>query len=870
MKGTIIYKDYNVDEHGATIYLFGNTEKGEGFMLEVEGFSPYFFIAEGDEKCYSKDFQLSYGMIFEAKQGYRSIIDDSPLTRVCISSPKDVPMLRNFTKTHEADIVFTLRFLVDRGIYRDIEVPDEEFIMRDGKIRKRQGLLYASIKCDAIKPTEIQPKVSQMCIDIECTNMKDGKKFPTPYQDPIVSIAYGSDLDNITFISWGKHMRGIADKHFDDEADMLQWFAEEIMRQDPSIIIGHNLQKFDLWYILVRMQKLRVPAVMGRGLSYASYKMDYLTNALQWMKIPGRQLVDTIDGLKALYYTFPSFALDYVCEELLGEKKLEHSMDFKEMYLKQPELMKEYNKRDVYLTLKLAKKIALVNTFLAMSGITGLTFDEIGITTRRFDSLLLREARKHKYVLPDKEAHMRGEYEGAYVFPSKPGVHERVATMDFKSLYPNCIISFNLSPETLRTKPSDVKSPVPDVWFTNEKVGILPIIMKDLMDRRAQARKDMKAATDEDTKAYYDRKQYALKIVANASYGAVSSPFNRIYDTRIGESITLFGQLCAKTMGDFAVGKGYEIIAGDTDSLLIAMKSLTIEDCVKEADALNKEMNVFHKEKVIRETGANPAWWTHDLQFEMLWEKVCFLSKMKKEKVTGEGKKKKYFGWAGWTDDKFYLNQPYKCEICKKETPEFRICCGRATLRKNFKMKGMEARRKDWAQFAINWQLRSMDIILGSTKEHLKLSILKIRDEIKDASIDDLAMSKTLVREIDDYKSKGPHVKAAQMLVDAGQKVHRLSKIRYLNILGGSVVPIELFDAKRHKIDHTFYLTHQVYPAVERCTEVFGQSLDIFLGIPGFSKPPKKRGGVKNAQIQQKISDAIADGKQRTMQVWSL
>ena len=44
MRGTIIYKDYNVtDEHGTVVYLFGNTEIGESFLVEVTGQEPKYY-----------------------------------------------------------------------------------------------------------------------------------------------------------------------------------------------------------------------------------------------------------------------------------------------------------------------------------------------------------------------------------------------------------------------------------------------------------------------------------------------------------------------------------------------------------------------------------------------------------------------------------------------------------------------------------------------------------------------------------------------------------------------------------------------------------------------------------------------------------
>jgi DNA polymerase elongation subunit (family B) len=60
-------------------------------------------------------------------------------------------------------------------------------------------------------------------------------------------------------------------------------------------------------------------------------------------------------------------------------------------------------------------------------------------------------------------------------------------------------------------------------------LGVIPAMLKDLYELRRKYKKLAKDATDPDEQMVYDKKQYAIKIILNSTYGALGFPIFRIY-----------------------------------------------------------------------------------------------------------------------------------------------------------------------------------------------------------------------------------------------------------------------------------------------------------------------------------------------------
>jgi len=159
------------------------------------------------------------------------------------------------------------------------------------------------------------------------------------------------------------------------------------------------------------------------------------------------------------------------------------------------------------------------------------------------------------YEVPKQRA-KDDKFDGATVIEPKRGKSKLpVAVKDFKSLYPSIMVSFNLC-YTTELKMLGDKTPdgtlvphnlAPDTGAkfvkTEVRCGILPKVLKCLLNAREQAKAMMnRCASDPARKTYYDSKQQQLKIIANSVYGVLTASGGWFVRMEIGESVTSWGR----------------------------------------------------------------------------------------------------------------------------------------------------------------------------------------------------------------------------------------------------------------------------------------------------------------------------------------
>ena len=110
--------EYRVEEEVPIIYLWGrNLETMEKTLFKILGFEPYFYVDEAETVP-------SIPQIKRVQSGFVGIFGEK-YKKVVVGVPEDVKDIKqNFSKTGEADIPFTRRFLINLGIRRYFTVPD--------------------------------------------------------------------------------------------------------------------------------------------------------------------------------------------------------------------------------------------------------------------------------------------------------------------------------------------------------------------------------------------------------------------------------------------------------------------------------------------------------------------------------------------------------------------------------------------------------------------------------------------------------------------------------------------------------------------------------------------------------------------------
>ena len=199
--------------------------------------------------------------------------------------------------------------------------------------------------------------------------------------------------------------------------------------------------------------------------------------------------------------------------------------------------------------------------------------DALG-TTNIWDSIIYRLLNQKMIACPPKVERPKSDFMGGYVKEPEVGSHDWVTSFDLASLYPNIIVQYNMSPETVldgfvndvsvdKFLNREVKlfdglytlAPTGSK-FSKEKTGIVPSIIKLYFDERKVIKKQMLDAKQEYERnpskelsnkiSQLDNQQMSIKILMNSLYGALGNRWFRYFDQRVAESITLAGQLSIK------------------------------------------------------------------------------------------------------------------------------------------------------------------------------------------------------------------------------------------------------------------------------------------------------------------------------------
>ena len=109
----------------------------------------------------------------------------------------------------------------------------------------------------------------------------------------------------------------------------------------------------------------------------------------------------------------------------------------------------DYNIRDVELIERLEEKMGLITLAITMAYRGGVNYADTFGTTAIWDSIIYRELNATGTIVPPNKHKMKSPYPGGYVKEPMVGSHDWVVSFDLNSLYPNLIVQYNMSPETI-------------------------------------------------------------------------------------------------------------------------------------------------------------------------------------------------------------------------------------------------------------------------------------------------------------------------------------------------------------------------------------------------------------------------------------
>jgi len=197
---------------------------------------------------------------------------------------------------------------------------------------------------------------------------------------------------------------------------------------------------------------------------------------------------------------------------------------------------------------------------VSRSRVSGMLLDRLSRSVAAFDHFFLPRLHRKGFVAPDRSAVEAAEsLPGGLVLPSQPGLHEHVAILDFRSLYPSIIRTFKICPYAwLMADKDPVCTPTGATFSATEH--ILPDYIEELSAVRTQARAEGRPGLAQ-----------AVKILMNSFYGVMGSPGCRFYNPVLPVSVTATGQWVLRTAREHLEQQGYRVLYGDTDSLFVLL-----------------------------------------------------------------------------------------------------------------------------------------------------------------------------------------------------------------------------------------------------------------------------------------------------------
>jgi len=713
---------------------FRALKDGKYIFLD-KAFQNYFYIKKSDYLTHETEFYSKFKFCIA---GVETV---GQFSKIILSSNWMRNKVRMYWEsmchTYEADIMANKRFLLDKNVkLNNTKIPYTFF---DIETDDRFGLI------------------------------KDDRGLIIPGEAKILSFAAVDYNGEVVYFELNSYTD-------EDEAALLktiiQYFAQY------GIISGWNSLKFDMPYIKGRCDAL--------GVNYDI--LDFVNH------------LDFLDMFKKYdRKSRKSYSLNNISNEILHESKIDQKKGEGAIYntwLSDKEQLQRYNIEDSNLVYKINKQVQFIELSMSMADLS-LCHTQNTLNNSDFgDYLLLREYKLANIIMPSKpnkqESEARkaqGKIGGGYTTCFAPGYHKEVQIWDFKSEYPSAIQTWNISPETYvdtihneedalkvdRTKynvtPSDFEGTYHPARIYKKEEGIIPKVVRRLVEERDKTKYVMKEFEDSDPDKYKRMflAQYALKTISNSIYGILSFTQSRYYSWELGDSVTTCARATLKACNEAVEYWGCKVIGGDTDSTFV---KLGADNTKEEIDAKFVEFLAGWADKY-----------------------GCRVNKL-------------VFEWEQQFDKMLFVKKKhYAYKIGDK-----------------IKIKGMEAIKSDTNKTAADLQAKFIQDVLNDSydEKEWRDNIDKLYNKVinQDLTSADLLLVKGLSKMPKDYegytidsktgkpkvkadgtlqmKSIPAHVKLAERLMSKGADLYPGSKIRFIVVKDKPILAIseEEFEAK--------------------------------------------------------------------------
>ncbi|MCS7120457.1 MAG: DNA polymerase domain-containing protein [Nitrososphaerota archaeon] len=776
--------NYEVDKDSrkAEIWLWGIDEEGKRVLVIDRNFSAYFYlvieqnrepqeILERVQKL-SDDFPFISGIEIVSRRLFGQPVnaikvycqDPDVVSKYAIQLSK----IDGVEKCLEDDIRYSMRYLIDNDIrpcsWLQVEAEEERLI----KVQAEKVYIAKSTP----KPMEREDiphlRVLSFFPIYYCP-----KGTPKPQRDPVVVIAASTNT--------GERKQFTARDH--NDAEILMDFINFIKNFDPDIIIGYESNRRHWQYLQNRADALGIKFIIDRagGLPHLS--------VYGHISITGRIGMDTHD----FFDEFPELKLKTLesMADFLGVKRMSEWTVIEEaefsVYWDNPSRKRDllqFSSEAAECLLGIFEK--LFEYSLELSKLVGIPLDQIGKAAVgfRIEWYIIRESFKMGELIPARTERPYVPYAGGMVLAPKPGIHENIVVLDFKSMYPTIMIEKNISPDTYVPLTCHFDSSevyvAPEVkhMFRKRPPGLYKRVLSGLISVRENVKRKLKDLSPESPEyRLLSAREKAVKVITNAAYGYAGWIGARWFIKPVAEATTAWGRETIATSIKIAEELGLNVIYSDTDSIFV----------------MNDPEKVDRLCRIIRETTGL------EIKPDKFYTRIFFTEA-----------KKRYCG----------LLEDGSLDIV-----------------------GLEVVRGDWANVAKDTQENVLRIILRERSERRAVEFVqeyinKLRQ--RKIPLSDLVIWKTLTKPLDEYEVNAPHVEAARLLEKEGWSLSVGDKIGYVIVQGSG----KLYErAKPHilasldEVDVEYYIANQVIPAALRILSMFGVREEDILPKHSTRKP---------------------------------
>lgn len=514
-------------------------------------------------------------------------------------------------------------------------------------------------------------------------------------------------------------------------------------------------------------------------------------------------------GLDAVGRTYVGMT-KVAIKKRLGEMGIDISRGImRAAYEKAPELLEEYNRNDVDLMWAIEQKSGYLELQLEICRLVGCLPRSDSLTpTRIMDALMFRLGTATGHHWPTKIAGVNIDYkggdsvDGASVLAVVPGLSTGVSVLDVAGMYPSIIRALNLSPEAKREDGplapvmADMEGRPTDQVIARfagyDQPGQLPSGIERMMTARERYEAELQV-TEMGSQRFDDLKRLsnAAKITTNAMYGIILQRGSRYYDEQVGSAVTSTGRLLIRSVVGAIEARGFRVILKDTDS---AAFECGPDDAVPVMEEINRD--VFPRTLGVLGVPADLSRRLMKIKYEERYSRLFQLRTK---------------GYAG-------IFELYRGVPAKEE---------------KFDIKGLELVRGDAVQLARKLQRRVVEQILrGDAPAQIRAICEAAKTEVMEGSptFEEVAIRQGITKNLDDYKSVTPHVRAARRAEMLGIELEG-GKVAYWLAVGAQELLEDDFDLER--LDRRTYWDDKVWKPTERVCAVAFPEHDWHLSTKG-------------------------------------